>query len=131
MNESVLLVVGLAVCFGAAFLLIGVGGVLIYLVGKKAVGPMRQRQLESLVENEVHRRGYELLDLADVRSRDHPFVDRFGFGKVAGVVKEIEVRDRAGATRRGWVFIRARIGPGGTYSGYRTDSLEIAWEKTR
>src|SRR5436190_11246985 len=104
-------VIGMAVCLGASVLLIVGGGFLIFYLGKKVVAPMRQRQLEAAVEDWADDHGYELLEITEVESRDHPFADRFGFGfgKTPGVVKCVEMRNRKGRIRRGWIFVRARF----------------------
>lgn len=126
MDVLALFIIGLIVCFGA-FALLLVGGIaLIFFLGKGVVGPMRQRQVESLVEDWAREHDYELLEVSDLDSRDHPFADRFGFGKTPGIVKCIKMRDARGLVRRGWVYFRGRVGPRG-YSGIIADSLEIAW----
>jgi hypothetical protein len=77
---------------------------------------------------------HELLAVSALASRDHPFADRFGFGfrKKAAVVKRIKVRDRRGRVRRGWVYVRIRLGAGPrgvpAFAGFLPESLEVAWE---
>src|SRR5438067_13210938 len=93
------LIVVFAVCLGLGLLfIIGFGVFLILFAGRNVVAPMRQQQLRSIIENGLAERGYELLEVADETSRDHPFADCFGFGlgKRPAVLKRIEARDPAG-----------------------------------
>jgi hypothetical protein len=107
-----------------------VGGIgLILFLARNVTGPLNRKQLQSIIEDWAEEEGYELQEVLAVHSRNHPFADRFGFGlgKRAGVIKEIEVRDRKGRLRRGWVWIQARS-TGRGYSGFLPNSLEVAWE---
>jgi hypothetical protein len=124
-----LFIIGMVLCAGFAVLLLVGGGLLIYYLGKGVIGPMRQRQLQRIVEDWADERGYELLEISDLESRDHPFADRFGvgFGKTPGMVKCVEMRDRKGRVRQGWVFVKARVSARG-YSGFEPSSLEVAWD---
>ena len=129
MDVLTFFIIGLIVCFGAfALLLIG-GVVLIFFLGKGVVGPARQRQVRSLVEDWAREHDYELLEIGDLDSRDHPFADRFGFGfgKTPGIVKCITMKDPRGRVRRGWVYFKGRLTARGGYSGIVPESLEIAW----
>jgi hypothetical protein len=127
MDPTYLFVIGLVLCFGFTILLIVGGGLLIFLLGKKVTGPMRQRQIETMVQDWAEDHGYELVEISDLDSRDHPFADRFGFGKTPGLVKCVEMRDRKGRPRNGWIFIKARLSGRG-YSGFVPGSLEVAWD---
>jgi hypothetical protein len=125
-----LLLIVFVVCLGLGLLfIVGFGVFLILFAGRRVVAPMHQRQLRSIIEDGMAERDYELLEVTDETSRDHPFADRFGFGfgKRPAVVKRIEARDRAGRTRRGWAYVRAWV-TGMGHSGFIPESLEVAWE---
>jgi hypothetical protein len=124
-----LFVIGIVLCVGFTVLLLVGGGLLLFYLGKNVSGPLIQRQIESIVEDWADEHSYELLEIGDVRSREHPFADRFGFGlgKTPGIVKEVEMRDRKGRLRRGWIFLKARWAGKG-YSGFVPGSLEVAWD---
>jgi hypothetical protein len=116
---------------GLFFLVVAAAAVGIFLLGKNVVAPMRQRQLESIIDDWARERGYELVGVRELPSRDHPFADRFGagFGKGPAVVKYFEVRKGRGKVRRGWAYVRARLAGRGGYSGFRPESLEVAWDE--
>jgi hypothetical protein len=117
--------IGMLLCAGLSVLLLVGGGLLIFFLGKNVVGPARQRQLQGMVEEWGRERGYELLGISDCVSRAHPFADRFGFGKTPGMVKCVEMRDRNGRVRRGWIYVKAQF-TGKGYSGFVPNSLEVA-----
>jgi hypothetical protein len=120
--------VGLLICFGV-FIVAAVAFVAVLIfVARRGVGPGTV-QLQRIIEDWAEEHDYELLDVAEERSRDHPFADRFGFGfgKAPAVVRRIKVRTRKGRVRRGWVYVRARLGGRG-YSGFQPETLEVAWE---
>jgi hypothetical protein len=124
-----LFVIGMIVCGGFTVLLFIGGALLIFYLGKNVAAPMRQRQLQGIVEDWAHDHGYEVLEIRAVESRDHPFGDRFGFGfgKTPGVVKAVEMRDRKGRVRQGWIFVRVWISGRGS-SGFVPGSLEMVWD---
>jgi hypothetical protein len=122
-------VVGLLVCFGAFLLAVVVFAGLLIFIARQGVG-VGASQLQTIIANWAEEHDYELLDVSEVRSRDHPFADRFGFGfgKAPAVVRRVKVRTRKGRVRRGWVYVRARMPVGGFGGGFRPETLEVAWE---
>jgi hypothetical protein len=121
------IMIGFMICLGVTVILLAGGAALIFFLSKSVVGPWNSGQLDSIIEDWAQDEGYEIVDIWEVRGRDHPFADRFGFGKKPAVVRQIEVRDRKKRLRRGWVYVRARFAGTG-YSGFLSDSLEVAWE---
>ena len=121
-------VVGLLACFGVFLLAAVVFAGLLIFIARQGVG-VGASQLQTIIANWAEEHDYDLLDVSEVRSRDHPFADRFGFGfgKAPAVVRRIKVRTRKGRVRRGWVYVKARLGGRG-YSGFRPETLEVAWE---
>jgi hypothetical protein len=122
------LILGLLICFGIfAVAAVAFVAVLVYM-SRRGIG-QGASQLQTIIEDWADEHDYELLDVAEERSRDHPFADRFGFGfgKAPAVVRRIKVRTRKGRVRRGWVYVRARM-VGGRYGPFLPETLEVAWE---
>jgi hypothetical protein len=128
-NWAGLGVIGFALCFVFVALVFVAFALLIVYLGKNVVGPMNLEHLDRIIEDWAEDEGYEVVGIREVRGRDHPFRDRFGWGRrgPVGVVRQVKVRDKDGAVRRGWVFVKARLGPHG-YSGFQPGSVEVVWE---
>jgi hypothetical protein len=120
-----LMIVGFAVCFGLLFLAIVLGGVLIVFFGIR-LGAHRQSQVQKMLEEWAQDNGYELLKVGGESAKASP-VGRRLMARGPGLVQSVEVRDRNGRVRQGWMFIKAQK-VGAHYSGFRPETFEVVFE---
>jgi hypothetical protein len=130
-NNALGTLIGLAVCGGVVLLFVAafVGIAFLIIRGSKGAGGAHGHELRALVEDWADDHGFEVLEVGATVTGRHPFQDRFGFGfgKRAAVVRDVEMRDREGRVRQGWVYVRVRMA-NRAFAGYDAGSLEVAWD---
>jgi hypothetical protein len=131
-NSALGTLLGLAACGGVFVLFVGIFVGLAFLLKRTskalAITP-HSKELRALVEDWADEEGYEVLEVGTTVTGQHPWADRFGFGfgKKPAIVRDVEMKDRKGRVRQGWVYVRIRMF-GRAFAGYVADSLEVAWD---